>query len=34
MREARDLWDMPILFLVLVTLLGGEWAVRRRLGMA
>ena len=33
-REARDLWDMPILFLVLVALLGGEWAVRRRLGMA
>ncbi len=34
MREARDLWDMPILFLLLVALLGGEWAVRRRLGMA
>ncbi len=33
-REARDLWDMPILFLALVALLGGEWAVRRRLGMA
>ena len=33
-REARDLWDMPILFLMLVALLGGEWAVRRRLGMA
>ncbi len=33
-REARDLWDMPILFLLLVALLGGEWAVRRRLGMA
>ncbi len=33
-REARDLWDMPILFLLLVAFLGGEWAVRRRLGMA
>lgn len=33
-REARDLWDMPVLFLLLVVLLGGEWAVRRRLGMA
>ena len=33
-REARDLWDMPILFLLLVALLGGEWAVRRRLGLA
>lgn len=33
-REARDLWDMPILFLLLVVFLGGEWAVRRRLGMS
>lgn len=33
-REARDLWDMPILFLLLVGFLGGEWAVRRRLGMS
>ena len=33
-RETRDLWDMPVLFLLLVVFLGGEWAVRRRLGMA
>ncbi len=33
-REARDLWDMPFLFLLLVALLSAEWAVRRRLGMA
>lgn len=33
-REARDLWDMPFLFLLLVALLSGEWAIRRRLGMA
>ncbi len=33
-REARDLWDMPVLFLLLVVFLGGEWAVRRRLGMS
>ena len=32
--ERRDLWDMPILFLVLATLLGVEWGVRRKLGMA
>ncbi len=33
-REARDLWDMPFLFLLLIALLSGEWTVRRRLGMA
>lgn len=33
-REARDLWDMPIVFLMLVALLGGEWALRRRKGLA
>jgi hypothetical protein len=32
--ERRDLWDMPILFLVLAALLGVEWGMRRRLGMA
>jgi uncharacterized membrane protein len=32
--ERRDLWDMPILFLLLATLLGTEWLVRRRLGLA
>ncbi|MCL4865406.1 MAG: hypothetical protein KJZ47_05895, partial [Gemmatimonadales bacterium] len=33
-RESRDLWDMPIVFLVLIGLLGAEWAVRRWWGLA
>ena len=33
-REALDLWDMPIVFLVLAALLGAEWAVRRARGLA
>ena len=33
-RESRDLWDMPAVFLVLVLLLGGDWAYRRRRGLA
>jgi len=33
-REERSLWDMPVIFLALVTLLGSEWAVRRRRGLA
>jgi len=32
--ERRDLWDMPILFLLIAGLLALEWGVRRRLGMA
>ena len=32
--EERDLWDMPILFLLLAGLLGGEWVYRRKRGMA
>jgi hypothetical protein len=32
--EERDLWDMPILLLALVGLICGEWAYRRRVGMA
>ena len=32
--ERRDLWDMPILFVLLATLLTLEWALRRREGMA
>jgi hypothetical protein len=31
--EERDLWDMPVLFLLLVLLVGGEWAYRRTRGM-
>lgn len=33
-RESRDLWDMPIVFLLLIGLLGAEWAVRRWWGLA
>ena len=33
-RESRDLWDMPIVFLLLVGLLGADWGYRRRRGLA
>ena len=33
-REERDLWDMPAVFLLLAGLLVGEWAYRRRRGLA
>jgi uncharacterized membrane protein len=33
-REAKDLWDMPIVFILLALLLGGEWAYRRWRGLA
>ncbi|MGQ0702671.1 MAG: hypothetical protein ACT4PM_06010 [Gemmatimonadales bacterium] len=33
-KESRDLWDMPIVFLALVALLGTEWVYRRRRGLA
>ena len=32
--EYRDLWDMPVLLLVLIGLLAGEWTLRRRQGLA
>ncbi len=32
--EDRDLWDMPILLLLLLGLIGGEWAYRRVRGLA
>lgn len=32
-RETRDLWDMPILFLALVTLVAAEWGYRRFRGL-
>jgi hypothetical protein len=32
--EHRDLWDMPIIFLVMVGLLGTEWGYRRWRGLA
>lgn len=33
-REARDLWDMPVVFLVLAGLLATEWGLRRARGLA
>jgi hypothetical protein len=33
-QEERDLWDMPVLFLLLVGLLGTEWVYRRWRGLA
>jgi uncharacterized membrane protein len=33
-REARDLWNMPIVFLLLLTLLAAEWGWRRWRGLA
>jgi uncharacterized membrane protein len=32
--QEKDLWDMPIILLLLVGLVGGEWALRRRWGLA
>jgi len=32
-RETRDLWDMPIIFLVLLSLRAGEWLLRRKWGV-
>ncbi len=34
LTEQRDLWDMPVLFLLLVGLLGAEWGYRRVRGLA
>jgi hypothetical protein len=34
MVEERDLWDMPVLFLLLVGLVGAEWGYRRLRGLA
>jgi uncharacterized membrane protein/biotin operon repressor len=32
--QEKELWDMPILLLLLVGLVGGEWLLRRRRGLA
>jgi hypothetical protein len=32
--EERDLWDMPIILLLLLALIGGEWGYRRKGGLA
>ena len=31
--ERRDLWDMPIFFILLVLLVGAEWVYRKRRGL-
>ncbi|HEU5208322.1 MAG TPA: glutamine amidotransferase [Longimicrobiales bacterium] len=31
--ETRELWDMPILFLLMLGLVGAEWGMRRRWGL-
>ncbi len=33
LTEERDLWDMPILFIVLLGLVGAEWGYRRMRGL-
>lgn len=33
-RELRDLWDMPIVFLLMILFLGVEWSYRRKRGLA
>jgi uncharacterized membrane protein len=33
-RERRDLWDMPALFLLMVSLVGAEWGYRKYRGLA
>ncbi len=32
--QEKDLWDMPAVLLLLVGLVGSEWALRRRWGLA
>jgi uncharacterized membrane protein len=32
-RESKDLWDMPIIFLLLLGLKAGEWLLRRKWGV-
>jgi hypothetical protein len=32
--EEKDLWDMPILLLLLLSMMAAEWLYRRRKGLA
>jgi hypothetical protein len=32
--EQKELWDLPILFMLVVALLSGEWLWRKRKGLA
>jgi hypothetical protein len=33
-RVTKDLWDMPINFMLIIGLLSGEWFLRKREGLA
>ncbi len=33
LTEERDLWDMPILLLLVLGFMGGEWGYRRKRGL-
>jgi uncharacterized membrane protein len=33
-RESRDLWDMPVIFFLVIGLLAADWGYRRRRGLA
>jgi hypothetical protein len=33
-QERKELWDMPAVFLLLVTLVAAEWGYRRARGLA
>jgi hypothetical protein len=33
LRETKDLWDMPAVFLLLLVLRSSEWLLRRKWGM-
>ena len=32
-RETRDLWDMPIIFLLALSIRAAEWLLRRKWGV-
>ena len=32
-RDTKELWDMPIVFIVLLSLIAGEWLLRRKWGV-
>jgi hypothetical protein len=32
-HDSLDIWDMPILFLLLILIRGGEWLLRRKWGV-
>jgi hypothetical protein len=33
LTEERDLWDMPVLLLLVLGLMAGEWGYRRKRGL-